>query len=64
MSTRMPSEESIRDVNREQEQQGQEQPLGQKQDNAGRDRKKRNTVQFDEGQKFTSDEDIIRRRTA
>jgi hypothetical protein len=64
MSTRMPNEESNKDVNREQEQQGQGQPLGQKPDNTGRDRKKRTTVQFDEGQKFTSDEDIIRRRTA
>ena len=64
MSTRMPNEEPTKDVNRQQEQQGQGQPLGQKPDNTGRDRKKRNTVQFDEGQKFTSDEDIIRRRTA
>jgi hypothetical protein len=63
MSTRMPNEESKKEVNREQEQEGQKQPLGEKQDNAGRDRKKR-TVQFDEGQRFTSDEDIIRRRTA
>jgi hypothetical protein len=63
MSTRLPNEESKKDVNREQEEQGQGQPQGQKQDNAGRDRKKR-TVQFDKGQKFTSDEDIIRRRTA
>jgi len=55
MSTRMPNEEPTKDVNREQE---------QKRDNTGRDRKKRTTVQFDEGQKFTSDEDIIRRRTA
>jgi hypothetical protein len=60
----MANEESKKDVNREQEQQGQEQPLGQKPDNVGRDRKKRNTVQFDEGQKFTSDEDITRRRSA
>jgi hypothetical protein len=63
MSTRLPNEESKKDLNREQEQEGQGQLQGQKQDNGGRDRKKR-TVQFDEGQKFTSDEDILRRRTA
>ncbi len=63
MSTRMPNDESNKEANREQGQQQQKQPLGQKQDNGGRDRKKR-TVQFDEGQKFTSDEDIIKRRTA
>ena len=55
MSTRMPNEESTKDVSREQE---------QKRDDTGRDRKKRMTVHFDEGQKFTSDEDIIRPRTA
>lgn len=60
MSTRMPNEESKKDVNREQEQEDQGH---QKPDNNSRDRKKR-TVQFDEGQKFTSDEDITRRRTA
>jgi hypothetical protein len=63
MSTRMPNEGSKKDLNREQEQEHQKQPLGEKQDNSGRDKKKR-TVQFDEGQRFTSDEDIIRRRTA
>jgi hypothetical protein len=56
----MPNKESTKDVNREQKQEDQDH---QKQDNNSRDRTKR-TVQFDEGQKFTSDEDIIRRRTA
>jgi hypothetical protein len=60
MTTRMPNEESKKDVNREEKEEEQGQ---QKQDNNGRDRKKR-TVQFDKGQKFTSDEDILRRRTA
>lgn len=40
-------------------------PLGQKKENtvSSQDRKKP-TVNFEEGQKFTSDEDIITRRTA
>lgn len=33
------------------------------QQSSGRD-KKRKTINFDEGQKFTSDEDITKRRTA
>lgn len=30
----------------------------------GHDDKKKRTMQFDKGQKFTSDEDILKRRTA
>jgi len=63
MSKRMP-EESSKNVKKEQQQHHrQAEPLGQKHDETGRDKKKR-TIQFDEGQKFTSDEDILKRRTA
>jgi hypothetical protein len=46
---------------KQQQHQRQGEPQGQKRDQASE--KKKKTVQFDEGQKFTSDEDI-KRRTA
>ena len=36
-------------------------PMGQKRDQSSR---KKQTVQFDEGQKFTSDDDLLKRRSA
>ena len=64
---RMP-EDLNKDMNKNAEKEQQQhhrqgEPLGQKHDTMGRDKKKQ-TVQFDEGQKFTSDEDIKKRRTA
>jgi hypothetical protein len=46
---------------KQQQRHRQGEPLGQKRDQTSE--KKKKTVQFDEGQKFTSDEDI-KRRTA
>ena len=37
-------------------------PMGQKRDQQSQ--KKKQTVQFDEGQKFTSDDDLLKRRSA
>ena len=49
------------DEKKQQQHHRQGEPLGQKRDQTSD--KKKKTVQFDEGQKFTSDEDI-KRRTA
>ncbi len=38
------------------------QPMRQKRDQQSQ--KKKQTVQFDEGQKFTSDDDLLKRRSA
>jgi hypothetical protein len=63
MDKRMP-EESSKNVKKEQQQHHRQgEPLGQKHEGTGEDQKKR-TIQFDKGQKFTSDEDILKRRTA
>ena len=54
--------DTSKDIQEKQQQQHRQgEPLGQKHQ-TGQDKKKK-TVQFDEGQKFTSDEDI-KRRTA
>jgi hypothetical protein len=62
--SRKPSEkEPVRERGGEQEKEQQKhhrqgEPLGQKRDQTSQ---KKKTVQFDEGQKFTSDEDLKRR---
>ncbi|HLH31338.1 MAG TPA: hypothetical protein VKY31_09055 [Terriglobia bacterium] len=67
---RMPEDQNkdmSKNVEKEQQQHHRQgEPLGQqKHDTMGRDKKKQHqTVQFDEGQKFTSDDDIKKRRTA
>jgi hypothetical protein len=56
---------SEKDIKKDEQHHHKGEPLGQKKEKTVSfpDRKKR-TVNFEEGQKFTSDEDIIRRRSA
>ena len=61
MSKKPSDKEPMSDQNKEQQKHHRQgEPLGQKRDQTS---EKKKTVQFDEGQKFTSDEDI-KRRTA
>ena len=55
-------EKGSKDREAQQQQHPQGEPMGQKRDQQSQ--KKKQTVQFDEGQKFTSDDDLLKRRSA